>query len=155
LANGGRNTVDYIVGSPAIWQAATHLEVIIDDTRYYAVGEDFDHRPLRLRLSINCAFVESQHIVITKKFLPRFKYDKSKVEQYQLALTTSLGNLWVVNSNGHLGVDGLIDLLQQCVGAAAESTFGNKLSGGHCKMRHCHKPWFYADCRIAKRELKL
>ncbi len=53
LANGGRNIVDYIVGSPTIWQATTHLEVIIDDTRYYAVGGDSDHRPLRLRLGIN------------------------------------------------------------------------------------------------------
>ncbi len=48
LANGGRNTVDYIVGSPAIWQATTHLEVIIDDTHYCAVVGDSDHRPLCL-----------------------------------------------------------------------------------------------------------
>jgi hypothetical protein len=48
LANGGRSTVDYIVGSPAIWQAATHLEVIIDDTRYCAMGGDSNHRSLRL-----------------------------------------------------------------------------------------------------------
>ncbi len=34
LANGGRSTIDYIVGSPAIWQVTTHLEVIIDDIRY-------------------------------------------------------------------------------------------------------------------------
>jgi hypothetical protein len=155
LANGGRNTVDYIVDSLAIWQAATHLKVIIDDTRYCTMGGDYDHRLLHLRLSINCTFVEPQHIAIIKKFLPRFKYDKSKVEQYQLALTTSLGNLWVANSTGHLGVDGLTDLLQQCVGAAVKSTFGNKLSGGCCKMRHCHKPWFDANCRIAKRELRL
>jgi hypothetical protein len=82
LANGGRNTVDYIVGSPTIWQAATHLEVIIDDTRYCAMGGDSDHMPLCLQLNINCTFVEPQHTTITKKFLPKFKYDKSKVEQY-------------------------------------------------------------------------
>jgi hypothetical protein len=111
LANGGRSIVDYIVGSLAIWQAATHLEVIIDDTRYCAVGGDSDHRPLRLRLSINYTFAKPQHTTATKKFLPRFKYDKSKVEQYQLALTTSLGNLWVANSTRHMGVDGLTDLL--------------------------------------------
>ncbi len=111
LANGGCSIVDYIVGSPAIWQVATHLEVIINDTRYCAVGGDFDHRPLHLWLSINCTFVKPQHTTVTKKFLPRFKHDKSKVEQYQLALTTSLGNLWVANSTGHLGVDGLTDLL--------------------------------------------
>jgi hypothetical protein len=56
-----------------------------------------------------------------------FKYDKSKAKEYQLALTTNLGNLWVVESIGHLGVDGLADLLQQCVGAVVKSTFGNKL----------------------------
>ncbi len=140
MANGGRSTVDYIVGSPTIWQAATHLEVIIDNTCYCAMGGDFDHKQLCLRLNINCTFVEPQHTVVTKKFLPRFKYDKSKVEQYQLALTMSLGNLWVANSTGHLGVDGLTELLQQCVGAVTESTFGNKLSRGRCKMRHCHKP---------------
>jgi hypothetical protein len=32
-----------------------------------------------------------------------FKYDKSKAEEYQLALTTSLGNMWVVEFIGHLG----------------------------------------------------
>jgi hypothetical protein len=48
LANGGRNIVNYIIGSPIVWQAATHLEVIIDDTCYYVMGGDSDHRPLRL-----------------------------------------------------------------------------------------------------------
>jgi hypothetical protein len=51
-------------------------------------------------------------MVVTKKLLPRFKYDKLKAEEYQLALTTSLGNLWVVDSIGHLGADGLAHLLQ-------------------------------------------
>jgi hypothetical protein len=50
-------------------------------------------------------------MVITKKSLPRFKYDKSKVEKYQLALITSLGNLWVADLIGHLGADKLVDLL--------------------------------------------
>jgi hypothetical protein len=49
LTNGGRNTIDYIVGSPTVWQAATsHLKVIIDDTRYHAMRGDSNHRPLRL-----------------------------------------------------------------------------------------------------------
>ncbi len=79
--------------------------------------------------------------MVTKKFfLPRFNYDKLKVEEYQLALTTSLGNLWVVNLIGHMGADELVDLLQQCVGVAAKSTFGNKSSGRSCRKRHCHKP---------------
>jgi hypothetical protein len=51
-------------------------------------------------------------MVVTKTFLPRFKYNKSKVEEYQLALTASLGNLWVVDLIGHLGTDGLTYLLQ-------------------------------------------
>jgi hypothetical protein len=57
-----------------------------------------------------------------------FKYDKSKVEKYQLALTTSLKNLWVADLIGHLGANGLNDLLQQCMGAATKFTFGNKPS---------------------------
>ncbi len=85
--------------------------MIIDDTRYYAMGGDSDHMSLRLRLSIDYNFVEPQHIVVTKKSLPRFEYDKSKAEEYQLALITSLGNLWVVDSIGHLGADGLADLM--------------------------------------------
>jgi hypothetical protein len=119
------------------------------------MGGDSNHKPLRLRLSIDYTFVESQHKIVIKKFLPRFKYDESKVKEYQLALIVSLGNLWVANSIGHLGADGLANLLQQCVGAAAESIFGNKPSGGSCKKRHCHRPWFDADYRIAKLELKL
>jgi hypothetical protein len=50
--------------------------------------------------------------------LPKFKYYKSKVEEYQLALTKSLGNLWVVDSIWHMGANGLADLLEQCVGVA-------------------------------------
>jgi hypothetical protein len=82
LANGGRNTIDYIVGSFTIWQAATHFEVIIDDTYYCTMGGDFDHKLLRLQLNIDCNFVKPQHTIETKKFFPRFKYDKSKVEEY-------------------------------------------------------------------------
>ncbi len=155
MADEGHNIVDYIVGSLAIWQTITHLEVIIYDIRYCAMGGDFDRMPLRLRLNIDCTFVKSQHTVVTKKFLLRFKYDKSKVEKYQLALTMSFGNLWVTNSIGHLGADGLADRLQQCVGVATKSIFGNKPSGGSYRKKHCHKPWFDADCHIAKRELKL
>jgi hypothetical protein len=62
-------------------------------------------------LNIDYNFVEPQHTVVTNFFLPRFNYDKSKVEEYHLALTASLGNLWVVNSIGHLGADELADLL--------------------------------------------
>ncbi len=120
------------------------------------MGADSDHRPLHLRLNIDCSFVEPQHTVVTKKkFLPRFNYDKSKVEEYQLAIIASLGNLWVVDSIGHLGADELADLLQQCVGAATKSTFGNKYLGRNYRKRHCHKPWFDVDCHTAKRELRL
>jgi hypothetical protein len=79
---GGRNTIDYIIGSLAIWQVATYLEVIIDDTRYCAMGGDFDHSSLHLQLSIDYTFVEPQYTIVIKKSLPRFKYDKSKVEEY-------------------------------------------------------------------------
>jgi hypothetical protein len=65
----GRSIVDYIVGSRAIWQIVTHLEMIIDDTRYYVMGGDFDRKPLRLWLNINYTFVEPQHIVVTKNIL--------------------------------------------------------------------------------------
>jgi hypothetical protein len=46
-------------------------------------------------------------------------------------------------------------MLQQCVDAAAESTFGSKPSGGSYKKRHCHKPWFNADYCTTKHELRL
>jgi hypothetical protein len=106
------NTLDYISGSIVVWQATTHFKVIIDDTHYCANGGNFDHKSLRLRLNIDCSFVKPQHTVVTKKFLPRFKYDKSKVKEYQLALITNHENLWVVDSIGHLGANGLVDLLQ-------------------------------------------
>jgi hypothetical protein len=76
------------------------------------MGGDFNHKSLHLRLSIDYSFVEPQHRVITKTFLPRFKYDKLKAEEYQLTLTTSLRNLWVVDLIGHLGAEELGDLLQ-------------------------------------------
>ncbi len=82
LANGGCSIVDYIVNSLTVWQVAPHLKMIIDDTCYCAIGGDSDHRPLCLRLSINCSFVEPQHTIVTKKILLRFKYDKSKAEEY-------------------------------------------------------------------------
>jgi hypothetical protein len=119
------------------------------------MGGDSNHRPLCLRLSIDYTFVKPQHIVVTIFFLLRFKYDKSKVEKYQLALIMSLGNLWVANSTGHLGADRLADLLQQCVGVPVESTFSCNFSVMHCIKKHCHKPWFDVDCRIVKCELRL
>jgi hypothetical protein len=75
------------------------------------MGGNSDHKPLHLWLSIDCSFVEPQHTVVTKKFLPRFKYDKSKLEKYHLVLTTNLGNLLVVDLIQHLRADGLVDLL--------------------------------------------
>jgi hypothetical protein len=95
---------------------------------------------LCLQWSIDYIFAEAQHIVITGKFLPRFKYDQSKVEKYQFALTTNLGNLWVANSTKHLGPNGLVDLLQQSLGVITKSTFGSKLSEGQCRKRYYHKP---------------
>ncbi len=97
LVNGGWSTIDYIIGSFVIWYTTTHLEVIIHDTCSCAMGGDSDHKLLCRWLKIDYNFVEPQHTVVTKKFFHRFKYDKSKVEKYQLALTTSLGNLLVVD----------------------------------------------------------
>ncbi len=70
LVDGGCNTIDYIVGSPAVWQVVTHFEMIIDDIRYCVVGGDFDHKALHVRLNINCSFVEPQHAIETKQNLP-------------------------------------------------------------------------------------
>ncbi len=63
--------------------------------------------------------------------------------------------MWVVDSIGHLGVDGLVDMLQQCVGVATKSIFGNKLSGRSCRKKHYYKPCFDVDCRTTKCELRL
>jgi sugar diacid utilization regulator len=41
------------------------------------------------------------------------------------------------------------------LGVTTKSTFGNKLSRGSCRERHCHKPWFVVNYRTAKRELRL
>jgi len=104
------------------------------------MGEDSDHRLLRLWLNIGYNFVEPQHMVVTKKLLPKFNYDKSKVAEYQLALIASFGNLWVADLIEHMGANGLANLLQQYVGAIIKSTFGSKPSGRRCRKRHCHKP---------------
>jgi hypothetical protein len=68
LANGGHNTIDCIVGSLVVWQAVTHLEVIIDDTCYCAIGGDSDHRLLCLCLNIDCSFVKPQYMVVIKNY---------------------------------------------------------------------------------------
>ncbi len=93
-------------------------------------------------------------MVETNFFLPRFKYDKSKAKEYEFTLTKNLGNLWVADSIGHLGADRLTNLLQQCVGVATKSTFGNKPLGRNCRKKHCHKPWFDTDYHMAKCELR-
>ncbi len=41
------------------------------------------------------------------------------------------------------------------MGVATKLTFGNKSSGGSYRKRHRHKPWFDADCRTMKCELRL
>ncbi len=40
------------------------------------------------------------------------------------------------------------------MGATIESTFSSKPSRRSCRERHHHKPWFDADYRTTKRELK-
>jgi hypothetical protein len=82
LANGGHNTIDYIVGSLAVWQAATHFEVIIDNTHCCTVGGDFNHKSLRLQLNIDCSFVELQHTIETNFFCLGLNMTKSKVEEH-------------------------------------------------------------------------
>jgi hypothetical protein len=74
---------------------------------------------------------------------------------YQFALIVSLENLWVVDSIGHLGANRLADLLQQCVGATIEFTFGSKALGGSFRKRQYHKPWFDNDYCITKQKLRL
>jgi hypothetical protein len=106
-------------------------------------------------LNIDCNFVEPQHTVETKTFLPKFKYAKSIVEKYQLTLTASLGNLWVVDLIGHLGANMLANMLQQCMGATIKSIFGNKLSRGSCRKKQCHKPLFDVNYCTTKHELRL
>jgi hypothetical protein len=128
--------------------------MIVNDTHYCDVGGDSDHRLLCLQLNIDCSFVKPQHKVEIQKFFPRFKYDKSKVEEYQLALITSFGNLCVVDSIGHLGGNKLSGLLQQCMGATTESTFGSKPLARSYRKKHCHKPWFDTDYCIVKGELR-
>jgi len=63
--------------------------------------------------------------------------------------------LWIIYFIKHLGEDGLANLLEECVGVVTESTFGNKLSGRNYRKKHCHKPWFDANCRTTKHELRL
>jgi hypothetical protein len=41
------------------------------------------------------------------------------------------------------------------MGVTTKSIFGSKLSRGCYKKRHCHKPWFNANCCITKHELRL
>jgi hypothetical protein len=41
------------------------------------------------------------------------------------------------------------------MGAATKCTFNNKPSGGSCRKRHNHKPWFDVDYHTVKRELRL
>jgi hypothetical protein len=41
------------------------------------------------------------------------------------------------------------------MGVATKFAFGNKPSGGSCRERHYHKPWFDIDCHTTKHELKL
>ncbi len=41
------------------------------------------------------------------------------------------------------------------MGVATKSTFGSKPSGGSCREKHYHKPWFDTDYCTTKRELRL
>jgi hypothetical protein len=93
-------------------------------------------------------------MVVTKNFLPRFKYDKSKAEEYQLALTANLGKLWVVESIRHLGRQVRLPIVIVC-GCCSRVYFWLQTFGKSCRDRHYHKPWLDTDCRITKRELKL
>jgi hypothetical protein len=46
-------------------------------------------------------------------------------------------------------------MLQQCVGATVESTFGNKPLGGSYRKKHCHKTYIDTNYCTTKHELRL
>ncbi len=139
LANGGHNIVDHIVGSLVVWQVVTHFKVIIDDTRYCTVGGNSNHKSLRLRLSINCSFVELQHMVEIKKFLPRFKYNKSKAEKY-IRSCSPCRDLSIGVSHSRIGHRERVDSQLLVVGSQTASLTGPSFAhnlGCRCPNREC------------------
>ncbi len=49
LANHDHNTVDYMIASPEMFEAAQHLEVLSNPTYCESKQFESDHRPLALR----------------------------------------------------------------------------------------------------------
>jgi hypothetical protein len=82
LANHGHSTIDYMIASPELFEAAQHLEVLTDPAYYGSKHSESNHCPLALRFVVQ--FSTSASVFDNNTPLPMicFKYNPAFVDEY-------------------------------------------------------------------------
>jgi hypothetical protein len=82
IANHGHNTVDYMIASPEMFEAAQHLEVLTNPAYYGSKQSEFNHRPLALRFVVQFSTSASAFDNNTPSPMIRFKYNLAFADEY-------------------------------------------------------------------------
>ncbi len=151
LANHGHSTVDYMIASPEMFEAAQHLEVLIDPAYCGNKQSESDHRPLVLRFVVQFSTSASASDNNIPSPMIRFKYNPAFANEYCTQLQHSLSIDTDVLHLQDMPTTNLVEFLHYHICKVANDVFGQRLppSAHH----HCHKPWFDTECRMEKRHV--
>ncbi len=151
LANHGHNTIDYMIASPKMFEAAQHLEVLIDPAYCGSKQSEYDHHPLALRFVVQFSTSTSAFDNNTPSPMIHFKYNLAFIDEYCTQLQHSLSIDTDVLHLQDMPATNLIEFLHNHICNVANDVFGQKQPpSAHC---HCHKPWFDTECRVEKRHV--
>jgi hypothetical protein len=90
LANHDHNTVDYMIASPEMFEAAQHLEVVTDPAYYGSKQSKSDHHPLALHFVVQFSTSTYAFDNNTPSPMIRFKYNPAFADEYCTQLQHSL-----------------------------------------------------------------
>jgi exonuclease III len=149
LANHDHDTVDYMIASPEMFEAAQHLEVLTNPTYCGSKQSESDHRPLALRFVVQFSTSASTFDNNTPSPMIHFKYNPAFVDKYSTQLQHSLSIDTNVLHLQDMPATNLVEFLHNHI--CNNDVFGHKQPPS--THRHYHKPWFDTECRVEKRHV--
>ncbi len=151
LANHDHSTIDYMIASPQMFEAAQHLEVLTDPAYCGNKQSESNHRPLVLRFVVQFSTSASASDNNIPSPMIRFKYNPAFADEYCTQLQHSLSINTDVLHLQDMPTTNLVEFLHYHICKVANDVFGQKQPPS--AHRHCHKPWFDTECRMEKRHV--
>jgi hypothetical protein len=124
LANHGHSTVDYMIASPEMFEAAQNLEVLTNPAYCGSKQFESDHRPLGLRFVVQFSTSASAFDNNTPSPMIRFKYNPAFADEYCTQLQHSLSIDTDVLHLQDMPATNLVEFLHNHICNVANNVFG-------------------------------